>query len=446
MDDLKNDIEKYLNGELTDAQRHALEKKALDDPFLADALEGLEEMPSRLVMEDIGELRSKLVQRIANKKASPWKWTARIAAGLALVAVGAFIFFEVSNRNKAGEIALNKPVEIPSPKVEEEAVQDTDEQTEPAEVTEPLPEISPSKEEAKSRQAPLADRPVARTEGAPKVVEPSPSQQPSGNEGRALALAEDAVESEVVDEVLAQREVILESDKVKSQSSTFEGRASEAAPAREKRRASSLDVSRKVIRGKVTMAEDGAGIPGVNVLLKDTNEGTVTDAQGNYEIAVNDENPRLQFSFIGFTTKEIEAASDELNVTLEDDISELSEVVVVGYSGMNDASNLPAAPPVMELAAPAGGRRQFKRYLEENMRYPEQALKNNVEGKVTIQFTVGSTGQVSDFRVIRGIGYGCDEEVIRLIKQGPKWSPTKRNEESVTDRVRVRMRFTLPKK
>ena len=442
MDDLKNDIEKYLKGELTDAQRHALEKKALDDPFLADALEGLEEMPSSLVMEDIGELRSKLVQRVANKNTFPWKWTARIAAGLALIAVGAFILFEVSNRNKTGELALNKPVEIPSPKEEEKADQDTEE---PAEATESLHEPTP-KEEAKPRQVPPADGPVARTESAPKVVEPSPSQTPSAIEDRALALAEQKAESEVADEVLAERKVIVESDKVKSQASTFDGSATEAAPASAKRRASSLDVSRKVIRGKVTMAEDGAGIPGVNVLLKDTNEGTVTDAQGNYEIAVNDENPMLQFSFIGFTTKEIEAASDELNVTLEDDISELSEVVVVGYSGMNDASSLPAAPPVMELAAPAGGRRQFKRYLEENMRYPEQALKNNVEGKVTIQFTVGSTGQVSDFRVIRGIGYGCDEEVIRLIKQGPKWSPTKRNEESVTDRVRVRMRFTLPKK
>jgi hypothetical protein len=56
------------------------------------------------------------------------------------------------------------------------------------------------------------------------------------------------------------------------------------------------------------------------------------------------------------------------------------------------------------------------------------------------------TGQVSDFKVVRGIGFGCDEEVIRLIKAGPKWSPTKKNEEPIKDRVRVRMRFALPKK
>ena len=100
----------------------------------------------------------------------------------------------------------------------------------------------------------------------------------------------------------------------------------------------------------------------------------------------------------------------------------------------------------MELAGPEGGRKAFKQYLESNLRYPEEALKNQVEGKVTIQFSVGLTGQVTDFKVIRGIGFGCDEEVIRLIKAGPKWSPTKKNEEPIKDRVRVRMRFALPKK
>ena len=100
----------------------------------------------------------------------------------------------------------------------------------------------------------------------------------------------------------------------------------------------------------------------------------------------------------------------------------------------------------MGLATPEGGRRGFKQYLEQNLQYPQEALNNQVEGKVTVQFTIGMTGQLTDFRVIRGLGFGCDEEVIRLIKNGPKWNPTKKNEAPIKDRVRVRMRFSLPKK
>jgi hypothetical protein len=47
---------------------------------------------------------------------------------------------------------------------------------------------------------------------------------------------------------------------------------------------------------------------------------------------------------------------------------------------------------------------------------------------------------------LKGIGYGCDEEVIRLIKEGPRWVPTRKNKEPVRDKVKVRLRFALPKK
>ena len=71
---------------------------------------------------------------------------------------------------------------------------------------------------------------------------------------------------------------------------------------------------------------------------------------------------------------------------------------------------------------------------------------SGVEGKVTIQFTIESSGQLSEFKVIKGIGHGCEEEVMRLVQQGPRWNPTRRNTEALRDRVKVRMKFTLPKK
>jgi len=119
-------------------------------------------------------------------------------------------------------------------------------------------------------------------------------------------------------------------------------------------------------------------------------------------------------------------------------------VVVVGYGEGKEQED--KSFPTFNMAEPAGGKRAFKKYLEDKMIYPQEALDNKIEGRVTVQFTVETTGQVSDFNVIKGIGYGCDDELIRLIREGPSWSPMKRDDEPVKGRVRVRMRFTLPKK
>ena len=129
---------------------------------------------------------------------------------------------------------------------------------------------------------------------------------------------------------------------------------------------------------------------------------------------------------------------------MSEDVSQLSEVIVVDYSE-NDADKEEEVINT-EFAAPLGGRKEYKQYLEKNLRYPELALNNKIEGRVTIQFTVETTGSLTDFKVLRSVGYGCDDEVIRLIQQGPSWSATKRGDEVRQSKVKVRMRFSLPKK
>ncbi|MCB4807885.1 TonB-dependent receptor [Tamlana sp. 62-3] len=88
----------------------------------------------------------------------------------------------------------------------------------------------------------------------------------------------------------------------------------------------------KTITGTVTGADDQMGIPGVNVLVKGTSNGAVTDFDGNYSITVSSNNDVLVFSYIGYVTKEVTVGNQStVNVTLESDVSALDEVVVVGY-------------------------------------------------------------------------------------------------------------------
>jgi len=65
---------------------------------------------------------------------------------------------------------------------------------------------------------------------------------------------------------------------------------------------------------------------------------------------------------------------------------------------------------------------------------------------VVIEFTVGTTGTLSDFNVVKKIGYGCEQEVIRLVKDGPQWRPSYIDNEAVESLVRVKTRFDLPGK
>ncbi|MFN7601267.1 MAG: hypothetical protein ACK5R0_07720, partial [Bacteroidota bacterium] len=110
MRDWNNDIEKYKKGELTAAEMHALEKQALSDPFLADALEGIEHISSQEFSGDVAQLKSAMQ---VEKKTTTWIWPLRIAAGVILAVLGVWWFVsQMSKDQTEGELALQKSEEL----------------------------------------------------------------------------------------------------------------------------------------------------------------------------------------------------------------------------------------------------------------------------------------------------------------------------------------------
>lgn len=88
----------------------------------------------------------------------------------------------------------------------------------------------------------------------------------------------------------------------------------------------------RTVTGKVTSADDGTAVPGVNVVVKGTTNGTTTDADGNFRLSVPASGGVLVFSFIGLTTEEINIGDRTIvDVSMRADVTQLSEVVVVGY-------------------------------------------------------------------------------------------------------------------
>jgi len=85
----------------------------------------------------------------------------------------------------------------------------------------------------------------------------------------------------------------------------------------------------------------------------------------------------------------------------------------------------------------------FTTYFMENLKYPEEAKAEGVEGMVQTQFVIDEKGNVTQVEVIEGIGSGCDEEAIRLIKSMPTWIPGKQRDVPVKVEMNVPVRFKL---
>jgi protein TonB len=89
------------------------------------------------------------------------------------------------------------------------------------------------------------------------------------------------------------------------------------------------------------------------------------------------------------------------------------------------------------------GQIGFLKYVQENLRYPKLARKHNVEGKVFVQFVVDTDGKMRDIKILKGIGYGCDQEVVRLIEEAPEWEPGKQRGNPVRVRMVLPIQFKL---
>lgn len=432
MSELKDQIENYRKGKLTPAQMHALEKRALSDPFLADALEGASGIDPDEFADDVGELNS----RLQGRKPILLSW--RIAAGIMIVAAGlALVFIPFGDNEQI--IAENKD-QAPTEAAATDSTADTS-----------GPDLL-SMEKADAQ--PEADRTRRVPVAPPSTTGAAAGLTSTSTAGDLSALS--ATEAKPVDEIADTEEELSEVVAgVLDDSTTVTIADADAALPKKQEMAESLSEERsaasrtmtlsapvKTITGQVTIADDGLPLPGVNVLVKGTDIGTVTDFNGRYSIEVPANRNQLSFSFIGMLTNEVRLNDSEVvDVKLTEDVSQLSEVVVTGYAlpGNNDE-------PVIRLAEPIGGRKAYDKYLEDELRYPQEALENNIKGRVTVQFTVDTRGIIGEFEVIKKLGYGCDEEVIRLVKEGPKWLPTTQNSVPVESIVRVRMKFDPKKK
>jgi len=94
-------------------------------------------------------------------------------------------------------------------------------------------------------------------------------------------------------------------------------------------------------------------------------------------------------------------------------------------------------------AEPEGGMETFYKYLGKALKYPSQAKRMGVEGKVYVQFVVEKDGSLTDIKIVKGIGAGCDEEAERVVAEAKKWKPGKQRGRPVRQRMVIPIIFRL---
>jgi TonB-linked SusC/RagA family outer membrane protein len=160
-------------------------------------------------------------------------------------------------------------------------------------------------------------------------------------------------------------------------------------------RSMSVDMQRSeiTVTGTVTSSEDGLSVPGVNITIKGTTQGTTTDADGKYSIRVPDADAILVFSFIGFLPQEVTVGSRAvIDVSLTADIQQLAEVVVVGYGTQKKETLTGAVSAVTN---------------EEIVTTKNENVQNMLTGKVPglrVRQNSSEPGQFNSSIDIRGFG------------------------------------------
>ena len=420
----------YHEETLPAAARHQVEKHLLDCELCADVLAGMDVSNTTQTQAAVSDLKTRIKARTYPeqvKKVRPlYAPMLQVAAALVILLIGAGLFRYLQQPDLAPapekqKIAQHKPMPAPS------VIAPPDPVIKPAE---PKPQVVVAKADRTQRITRY------KVKKAPITID-SPTDELFTVDSSAVLEAfgmktKDTPAIALTNTLPTQAgNVAVESVKVT---------ALTAVPAGNKqmeislRRAGTFTGQR--VSGKVTGAS-GQPLPGVTVLVKGTTAGVTTDAAGNFSLNVPHNNDVLSFNYIGYEPQEqkIDPDNNQLAIRLKADEKSLSEVVVVGHGEPRNIS-IEVTP-----AKPEIGRKEFNKYIRNNLRYPAETQQQKIKGQVEVGFTVTETGALTDFKILKSLSPACDAEAIRLIKEGPAWQPRRFQQQAQPEEVRVTVRF-----
>lgn len=402
------DIEKYWKGQLSQQEMHAMEKAALDDPFLADAMEGYRKLAGNkqpAIEKDIDELKEKLRHRIEDKKvvAMPrTKWW-RIAAVFILLAGTGIVVYRLTVNKNSQQQLTDKKTSVALKSESANAVSDS------SILNNVVSQKDSSMLLAKNNKS--AEKPDSQREGTSRdaakqlagKIEDVKNSSPISDANKYFTPA--VKESVAID---GTKELSLK--KEPESSYVFSGRV--------------MDNYYKPVHG-------------ASLNIRGRQRNIATDANGFYNFHLNDTIANVIVKSAGFEPTDISLRNSikSNDIFLEEIDNKLSGkasgVVVSGYETKTKKSlgkNSASAMNVQD-AVPVFGWNEYNSYIEKNKRIP--GSEKNQTGEVVVSFFVDNDGELSKFNIEKSLSPALDKEAIRLINEGPKWELLKKKKAKV---------------
>ncbi|WP_316816940.1 carboxypeptidase-like regulatory domain-containing protein [Pedobacter nyackensis] len=412
-------LEDYLDGKLDAKTMNRVEREALEDPFVAEALAGLSESPKR-ALQSMSLLQKQLHERVAEhqriKKTSVITWqrlSIGTAAAVMFVAVSIMFWMRESNHQK--ELAgRSKNVDVTIAPV--------------------VPVVEPP--------AAIQAAPGLASESADQVVEKEMDKAVKAAKTNTYAARGKSKTEVAIPQSAPQQlnDVVVVGYGVQRKQNIVGAVASVAT----------LDVA-NVMSGKVTAQDDGKPLIGAIVRVDGTNLTAVTDTNGEFKINADTsiKEGKILVNSIGFKATELLAkANQPINVTLVPDRLALNEVVVVAYGkaekkvqaldshkvnnalaervgGVRIRGTSTMQGKVAMVSNPVGGWDKLWAYIGLNNAFKDEVKAGQV---VEVSFKINKEGTPTDLKIEKEADDKYEQEAIRLIINGPKWErPEKRN-------------------
>ncbi|HVZ95883.1 MAG TPA: carboxypeptidase-like regulatory domain-containing protein [Chitinophagaceae bacterium] len=388
------DFERYHNGSMPVDEMHALERAALEDPFLADALEGY--AFAQTPVKDITDLRSRIYEKKGTEKAvllfSAKGWR-RVAAIVAVATGGIYLFLLVNHTRQPHPAAIAARNQI-------------NKDTQPSFIARDTGRGSSIASAGKSPSAALAER---KSPAVGEIVNQRPGSGKKNDSGLVGNLKQNASTDTLKFTVAAN-------DKVP-------GTIANKIPSK-----------KYFLKGRV-VDEKGAPVIAATVQNKNSHFSAITDDSGNFMLPSDDSAALAVVSAVGYGSKEIRLQKNErTKIDLAPSGADLDEVAVTGYS----SSNKSAAPAMSKMLkrkaagiATMDSSSDYQRFNGYVLIHRQNLYdSNNVQltGEVTLSFDVDEDGVPQDIHVLKSTCKGCEENAIGLLKEGPSWSHKKKRQ------------------